>query len=136
MTSKIPTILRSTALVLPVAFAIGMWIDGPYLATSALFAGVVTLVNLKFLGWLSTNFIAELAADEDAPGFGADIWGLALATKWVVTVPVFGFLMIYTSPIAVGIGLSTVLLALPIAAAVHDRGEPTQTPAASPMETR
>jgi hypothetical protein len=122
MTSTIPTILRSTTLVLPVAFAIGFWIDGPFLALSAVLAAVVTLVNLKILGWISTNFMAKLGSGQDT-----GLWGLALSTKWMVTVPAFGFLMVYTSPVAVGIGLSTVLLALPLAAAVHDRGLPTPT---------
>jgi len=132
MMSKIPTILRSTALVLPVAFAIGMWIGGLHMAMSALLAGVFTLVNLKVLGWISTNFLAKLGAGED-PG----LWGFALSTKWLVTVPVYGFLMIYTSPVAVGIGLSAVLMALPIAAAIHDRDTLAPAPAATPpMETR
>jgi len=96
------------------------------MAMSALFAGVFTLLNLKVLGWISTHFLAKLGAGQDA-----GIWGLALSTKWVVTVPAYGFLMVYTSPVAVGIGLSTVLLALPLAAAVHDRG-----PALATLETR
>jgi len=126
MMNKIPIILRSTALVLPVAFAIGLWIGGLHLALSAVLAGVFTLVNLKILGWVSTNFIAKLAAGQDA-----GIWALALSTKWFVTVPAYGILLIYTSPVAVGIGLSTVLLALPLAAAVHDRGQISPT-----LETR
>ena len=48
-----------------------------------------------------------------------------------MTVPAYGILLIYTSPVAVGIGLSTVLLALPLAAAVHDRGQISPT-----LETR
>ena len=55
MMNKIPIILRSTALVLPVAFAIGLWIGGLHLALSAVLAGVFTLVNLKILGWVSSR---------------------------------------------------------------------------------
>lgn len=118
MMSKIPTIVRSTALVLPVVFAIGMWIGGLHMAMSSLLAGLFCLVNLKILGWISTNFLSELGAGRD-PG----LWGLALSTKWLLTVPAFGFLMVYTSPVAVGIGLSVVLMALPLVAAIVDRDE-------------
>jgi hypothetical protein len=102
-------ILRDTALALVPLVIAGAFIGGPTVAAGTALAGVVTLVNVRLWMGLTSRLLSSMAS-EDGAGSGLAIVGFFV--KPPLTLGVFGLLMWLVDPMAVALGLTSLVAAI------------------------
>lgn len=112
MTTTTPTLL-DTALALMVALGIGALAGGSELAGQSFFCASLAVANLAVFRFLVVRATAELA--EGGSSFAATL----LSGKLVATLVVVTLLLQFVEPIAIAIGLATVLGITAISGATH-----------------
>lgn len=103
------TILRDSALTLPVLVVVSSWVGGAQAAAVVSVSGALALLNLVTFAWLTARLMRALEANRG----GA--MGLFLVLKTFVVLGAYLALVTVLDPIWVGVGLAGTLLGFGIA---------------------
>lgn len=121
------TILRDSALVLPLLVGVGAWLDGLWGAVAVAVSGLVALLNLAALAFVVRRLVAATTAGRGAGGAVLLILG-----KMVVVLAVYWGLLMAFEPLSVAIGLISVIFGLAIRGAIDALHLPDTLPVEEP----
>jgi hypothetical protein len=119
------TILRDSALALPLLAGLGGWLEGVWGATGVFASGLVTLLNLALLAWLVDRIVRATAAGNGGGGAIALVFG-----KMLFVLGAYGALLSVFPALSVALGLGAGIVGLTVRAVADTLHVPSgETPA-------
>jgi hypothetical protein len=115
------TILRDSALAIPLLIPLGYWLEGGLGALAVVLSGLVAIGNLALLAWL----VHRLVQSATHGGGGGVV--LLVMGKLVIVLGAYAVLLALFPPIGVALGLGAAVLGLSVRGTIEALRIPSAT---------
>jgi len=118
------TILRDSALAIPLLVPLGYWLEGALGAIAVVASGLVAIGNLALLAWLVRRLVNSATR-----GGGGGVVVLLVMGKLVIVLCAYAVLLSLLPPLGVALGLGAAVLGLSVRGTLEALRIPTATEA-------